>query len=113
MDGQGRKDVMETNRTGGTEVPGQLATLLRQTLVEGGLPPGFHTAVWARIRAGGSDVGWREVVAWLFRPRWSVALLVVLFAAGVWRGWKAGHQEALHASERRYVLALEPESSPF
>lgn len=113
MDGQGWKDVMETKQAGGTEAPGQLTALLKQALDGGGLPPGFHTAVWARIRAGGSDVGWREVVAWLFRPRWSVALLVVLFAAGVWRGWKAGHQEALHASERRYVLALEPESSPF
>lgn len=109
----GRKDVMETKQAGGSEVPGQLTELLKKTLAEGDLPPGFHAAVWARIRAAGSDVGWREVVAWLFRPRWSIALLILLFATGVWRGWKTGHQEALHASERRYVLALEPESSPF
>jgi hypothetical protein len=104
---------METRNTGSAEEPGDLKALLKESLGDGGLPAGFHTAVWTRIRAAGNELGWREVVAWLFRPRWSVALLVLLFAAGTWRGLKTGHAEALQASERRYVLALEPESSPF
>lgn len=104
---------MENKDSSGAGESGRLTTLLKATLVEGGLPPGFHTAVWARIRAAGSEVGWREVVTWLFRPRWSMALLVIVFAIGIWRGWNTGHTEALHASERRYVLTLEPECSPF
>lgn len=104
---------METRESSGAGEVGQLTALLKATLDAGGLPPGFHTAVWARVRAAGSEVGWREVVTWLFRPRWSVALLVIVFALGIWRGWSTGQAEALRASERRYVLTLEPESSPF
>lgn len=104
---------MESDNPDRSDETGPMAALLKDAFREGVLPPGFHTAVWARIRAAGNEVGWREVVSWLFRPRWSVALLVVVFAMGVWRGWMTGHEEAQHASERRYVLALEPESSPF
>lgn len=90
-----------------------LSHLLRESMPLPTLPPGFGPAVWARIRALGGPANGSEILRWLFGGWLSPALLAVLFAVGLWHGLVSGREQARQDSERRYVLSLVPESSPF
>ncbi len=104
---------MKTGDGGRRERDVELGRMLEQTLEPVPVPAGFMSSVWRRVRGDAGEVGWRELLGWLFRPGWAVASLAVLLAAGLWHGIRDGQEDRRMAAERRYVMAVEPEASPF
>ena len=91
----------------------ELGRVLEQALGPVPVPAGFVSAVWRRARGDAGEVGWCELLGWLFRPGWAMASLVILLVAGLWHGIREGQEDRRMAAERRYVVAVEPEASPF
>lgn len=91
----------------------ELGRVLERALDPVALPLGFMGSVWRRVRGDVEEVGWRELLGWLFRPGWVVVTLGGLLVAGMWHGIREGQEDRRMAAERRYVISVEPEASPF
>jgi hypothetical protein len=109
----GKGMAMESGNQKGGDRDEVLGRVLEQALVPVPVPAGFMGSVWRRVRGDAGEAGWREMLAWLFRPGWVAASLVVLLLAGLWHGVRGGQEDRRMAAERRYVMAVEPEASPF
>ena len=93
----------------------KLRSLLRETRVTPPLPPRFQENVWRRIE--GAEAGragaltWLDVfVARLLRPRFALAMVVVLVLAGTWLGVRDGSQAARQQAQARYLATVAPDT---
>jgi hypothetical protein len=93
-----------------------LSALLRESRAKPSLPPGFQESVWRRIEETEAPMesrsgSWLEaIVAWALRPRFAVAMAVVLILAGSLVGVQRGHQTARQEAQARYLAVEAPNS---
>ena len=95
----------------------KLSALLRDARVKPSLPPRFQEGVWRRIEdteaslAGSQGLSWLEAaVSWASRPRFALAVALVLIAAGSLAGVQQGRQTARQQAQARYLAAEAPNS---
>ena len=93
----------------------KLSALLRKTRPTPSLPPRFREGVWRRIEEGEipmtTRVSWLDaLVAWTFRPKFALAVAVVLVAAGSLVGAREGNQAAHQDAQARYIASVAPNS---
>lgn len=95
----------------------KLSALLRESRSQLSLPPRFQQAVWRRIEesdapieASRSTTLLDAIVAWALRPRFAVAVAVVLVLAGSLAGLREGRQMARQQAQTRYLASVAPNS---
>jgi hypothetical protein len=95
----------------------KLSALLREARANPSLPPRFQDGVWRRIEEtdapseNSREPSWLEaIVAWALRPRFAVAMAVVLMLAGSLVGVQQGHQTARQEAQARYLAVEAPNS---
>ena len=95
----------------------KLSALLRESRSEPSLPARFQQSVWRRIEEADAPIEasrsttWLDaIIAFALRPRFAVAVAVVLVAAGSLAGAREGRQMARHQAESRYIAAVAPNS---
>lgn len=93
----------------------KLSALLRGSRSSPSLPPRFQEGVWRRIEENEAPVAARlnwldALAAWALRPRFAVAVAVVLVCAGSLAGAVQGHQAAREQAQSRYVASVAPTS---
>lgn len=95
----------------------KLGALLRESRAQPALPPRFQEAVWRRIEETESSVrtsrfasGFDALVAWALRPRFALAVAILLVAAGSLVGARQGRQMARQQAETRYIASVAPNS---
>jgi hypothetical protein len=93
----------------------QLSALLRNARATPPLPPRFQEGVWRRIEE--SEIPAPVRMNWLdafvlrtLRPRFALAVAVVLVAAGSVAGARQGNQAAHQDAQIRYVSSVAPNS---
>lgn len=104
---------MSTANSPGDE---KLRALLRDARSAPGLPPRFEENVWRRIEAeekaaapGGP--GWLVGLAgWLLKPKYALALAMVVVLAGIGLGWSNAQHQARHEAQAHYLAAVAPNS---
>lgn len=99
------------------EIPNdeKLSALLRGARVTPSLPPRFREGVWRRIEESESPartgVSWLDALAaWALRPRFALAVAVVLVSAGSLAGVRQGQLAAHQDAQSRYVASVAPNS---
>jgi hypothetical protein len=95
----------------------KLSALLRESHAKPSLPPRFQEGVWRRIEEAESlpennrKLSWLEaMVAYALRPRFALAMAVVLIAAGSLAGIQEGWQVARQQAQARYLAVEAPNS---
>jgi hypothetical protein len=95
----------------------KLSALLRESRAKPSLPPRFQEGVWRRIEEAEASpensrgLSWLEaIVAWALRPRFALAMAVVLIAAGSLAGVQKGRQTARQEAQARYLAVEAPNS---
>lgn len=91
----------------------KLTALLRQSRSASSLPPRFQEGVWRRIEESEipapAQPGWLDALAsWALRPRFALAVAVVLVSVGSLAGAREGHQAARQDAQSRYVASVAP-----
>jgi len=93
-----------------------LGALLRKARSTPSLPPRFQEGVWRRIEeseitAASPAVGWLEALtAWAVRPRFALAVAVMLICAGSLTGIRVGNQARQQDAQSRYLASVAPNS---
>ena len=89
-----------------------LTALLRENRPAPELPPRFRQNVWHRIEdaeVAAESESWLAALATLIlRPRFAVAMAVVLLLAGILAGTLDGRQLARHDAQLNYLAAVAP-----
>jgi len=93
----------------------RLSSLLREGRAKSSLPPRFREGVWRRIEeseiASTARVGWLDSLAtWVLRPRFALAVAVVLICAGSVFGAFQGTQAKHEHAQSLYLSAVAPSS---
>lgn len=95
----------------------RLSALLRESRSEPSLPPRFQQSVWRRIEEADAPVettrsmtGLDAIIARAVRPRFAVAIAVVLVVAGSLAGVREGRQMARQQAQTRYISSVAPNS---
>ena len=92
----------------------KLSALLRESRAAPALPPRFQQNVWRRIEDAEAPLPtatWLDALASLIlRPRFAVAVTVVLLVTGVLAGALEGRQAARHEAQMNYLAAVAPHS---
>jgi len=93
----------------------RLSALLLEARATPSLPPRFQEGVWRRIEESEAPAathrGWlEELASWALRPKFALAVAVVLVFAGSLVGAREGHQEARQTAQTRYVATVAPNS---
>jgi|SRR6185312_11746828 len=93
----------------------RLGALLRESRATPSLPPRFREDVWRRIEESETPadvrVSWLDALAtWVLRPRFAVAVAVVLIGAGSVFGVVQGTQAKHEHAQSRYVASVAPNS---
>ncbi|MCC6356002.1 MAG: hypothetical protein IT577_19115 [Verrucomicrobiae bacterium] len=90
-----------------------LGALLRESIPDPPLPARFRESVWRRIRVAEAETP--PSTAWLDRwverlllPRFAIAGLAMLLAAGVLAGGIAGADDAKSHARERYLASVAP-----
>ena len=92
----------------------KLRDLLRSSRPAPSLPPRFHEGVWRRIERPEAErftgtLTWLDVVLGrLLRPRFALAVAVVLVLAGSLLGAREGALAARQHAQARYLAAVNP-----
>ena len=93
----------------------KLNALLRESRPAPPLPPRFQEAVWRRIEREEAEASSGFWPAWLdqfverlLRPRFALAGVTALLAAGVLVGAAVGIVAAKQAAQERYLAAVAP-----
>jgi hypothetical protein len=93
----------------------KLGALLRASRVSPALPPRFQDNVWRRIEDAEvpvpsmSRLFWLDALASLvLRPRFALAAVTVLIAAGALLGVRDGSQIARRDAQTQYLAAVAP-----
>jgi hypothetical protein len=93
----------------------KLQELLRGNRPTPALPPRFRQNVWRRIEtaeAPGKTGSWLDALAALvLRPRFAVAIAVLLLLAGTIAGMAEGRQFARHDARMDYLAAVAPHAA--
>jgi len=95
----------------------KLSGLLRESRAKATLLPRFQEGVWRRIEEAEAThensrgASWLEgIVARALRPRFAVAMAVVLIVAGSLAGVQQGRQTARQEAQSRYLAVEAPNS---
>jgi hypothetical protein len=93
----------------------KLSALLRLARSQPSLPPRFQEGVWRRIEESEAPatvrLSWLDALAtWALRPRFALAIAVVLVCAGSLAGAVQGHEAAREKAQTRYVTSVAPNS---
>jgi hypothetical protein len=93
----------------------KLSTLLRNARSLPSLPPRFQEGVWRRIEESEAPsavrLSWLDALAtWALRPRFALAIAVVLVCAGSLAGAVQGHEAAREQAQTRYLTSVAPNS---
>jgi len=93
----------------------KLSAVLRDARSLPSLPPRFQEGVWRRIEESEAPAtarsNWLDALAsWALRPRFALAIAVVLVCAGSLAGVREGHQSAREQAQTRYLAAVAPNS---
>jgi hypothetical protein len=93
----------------------RLNALLRESRATPSLPPRFRENVWRRIEESEipapTKITWLDALAaWALRPRFALALAVVLICAGSLAGVHQGSQAAHQDAQSRYLASVAPNS---
>jgi hypothetical protein len=90
----------------------KLGALLRQSRATPPLPPRFQQNVWRRIEdveAPATQTSWLDTLAArLLRPRFALAVALVLLVAGGVAGVQEGRQAARHDAQMNYLASVAP-----
>lgn len=94
----------------------KLSALLRESRAKPSLPPRFQEGVWRHIEEMEAPVENRRRISWLetmvaglLRPRFALAVAVVLIGAGSVVGAREGRQAARQEAQTRYLAAEAPD----
>ena len=97
----------------------RLRSLLRESIPQQLLPPGFHHAVWRKIELAQitnepfSALEWFDnAIAWLLRPRLALAVGVAMVVLGSSLGVADGIASSKHAAQERYIASVSPLAVP-
>ena len=93
----------------------KLSTILRGARSLPSLPPRFQEGVWRRIEESEAPAtarrSWLDALAsWALRPRFALAIAVVLVCAGSLVGAREGQQSVREQAQIRYLAAVAPNS---
>jgi len=93
----------------------RLSALLRESRSVPSLPPRFREGVWRRIEESeipaAAKITWLDALAaWALRPRFALALAVVLICAGSLAGIREGSEAAHQEAQSRYLTSVAPNS---
>jgi hypothetical protein len=93
----------------------KLSAILRDARAMPSLPPRFQEGVWRRIEESEAPVAvqrnWLDaLVSWALRPRYALAIAVVLIGAGSLVGVREGQQAAREQAQTRYLTSVAPNS---
>jgi hypothetical protein len=93
----------------------KLSAVLREARSQPSLPPRFQEGVWRRIEESeapaASRRSWLDALAsWVLRPRFALAVAVVLICAGSLAGVREGQQSVREQAQTRYLAAVAPNS---
>jgi hypothetical protein len=93
----------------------KLSAVLRGARSLPSLPPRFQEGVWRRIEESEAPAAtrpnWLEALAaWALRPRFALAIAIVLVCAGSIVGAREGQQSAREQAQSRYLAAVAPNS---
>lgn len=95
----------------------KLSSLLRESRARPSLLPRFQEGVWRRIEEAEAPSEYSRgpsrlevIVAWALRPRFAVAMAVVLIVAGSLAGVQQGRQTARQEEQARYLAVEAPNS---
>jgi hypothetical protein len=102
---------MKPENTNPEDAP--LSSLLREARTTPALPPRFQEGVWRRIEEGEvpapARVTWLDALAtWALRPKFALAIAVVLISAGSLAGIRQGSQAIRQDAQSRYVASVAP-----
>lgn len=90
----------------------KLSALLRQSRISPSLPPRFQENVWRRIEDAEAKVKpdtWLDLLAALvLRPKFAMAIAVVLVVAGAAFGARQGDRLARQDAQSEYMTAVAP-----
>ncbi|HEU5071659.1 MAG TPA: hypothetical protein VFV96_14740 [Verrucomicrobiae bacterium] len=100
-------------KTSNPDADERLQTVLRDARPTASLPSNFQAQVWQRIAkaeaASGRPAGGRwleQLVGWLLRPRFAVAVATFALLAGAVIGSLDGVAQAKQAAQARYVATV-------
>ena len=93
----------------------KLSAVLRGARSMPSLPPRFQEGVWRRIEESEAPAAarssWLDALAsWALRPRFALAIAVVLVCAGSLAGVREGQQSVREQAQTRYLAAVAPNS---
>jgi len=95
----------------------KLSALLRESRSQPPLPPSFQQSVWRRIEENdapaeaGRGTSWLDaILTRVLRPRFAMAVAIVLVAAGSLAGVREGRQMARQQAQTRYLTSVAPNS---
>ena len=94
----------------------RLRVLLRGARPAPALLPRFEETVWRRIETdeqrsiAGAPTWLAALAGWMLKPKFALALAVIVVLAGFGLGWNDATQHARQNAQSRYLAAVAPNS---